>query len=181
MGNLNFRCSCIYNVYENYRLAKNFDTTPMFGFIGMTVKAKVVEVYDGDTITIVFLYRGIIIKHRLRTEGYDSPELRPLRTIDHRDLHIECGQKARDYLSQLVLGKIVKIIFNDKNTDKYGRLLGTIYLRDNNSSGLSCFCSNDQSININQLMIDHGYGMPYNGGKKVEFTYQDLIRIKNAR
>jgi len=155
----------IYNSYETrFLLSRNFDDLPMFGFIGTTVNAKVVEVYDGDTITIVFYYKGIPIKHRLRTEGYDSPELKPLKTIYNRDLHVRCGYIAKEYMSKLILNKVVKVVFNDKHNDKYGRLLGTIY---------------DGNVNINQVMIDGGYGKTYDGGKKTEFSERDLLDIVN--
>ena len=56
-----------------------------FSFDGYKCKAKVVSVYDGDTFTACFKYRGQIIKYRFRTFGYDSPEMKPLKSKPNRE------------------------------------------------------------------------------------------------
>jgi endonuclease YncB( thermonuclease family) len=153
MGNC---CKKGYN--EDRILSQDMSELPMFGFNGLKVKAKVLEVYDGDTITIVFIHSGILIKYRMRMEGYDSPELKPNLKCDNRDLHIKCGNLAKSKLEDLILDRLVYIKFSNKN-DKYGRLLGIVYFN---------------TININQVMINEGYGKSYNGGKKEEFSYTEL-------
>ena len=49
---------CMYifcnSMYENIELQKKDNNTPLFSLNGKTFTAKVVDVYDGDTITVVF-------------------------------------------------------------------------------------------------------------------------------
>ena len=116
-------------------------------------RCKVVDVYDGDTVTIVLFNKLGFEKHKLRMYGYDSPEMKPKRDLPNRDDEIQKAKEAKQYLSDLVLNKIVK--FESMGYDKYGRLLGKLYILN--------YCSEQE---INQLMIDLGHGYPYFGGTK---------------
>jgi endonuclease YncB( thermonuclease family) len=114
---------------------------------------KVVDVYDGDTVTIILYNKFGYEKHKLRMYGYDSPELRPSRDLPNRLEEIIKAKKAKMFLSDLVLNKIVK--FESMGYDKYGRLLGKLYIIN--------YCAEED---INQLMIDSGHGYKYYGGTK---------------
>ena len=118
-------------------------------FADETIKCKVVDVYDGDTITIIFRNHCFLEKYKLRLYGIDTPELKPLKDIENRDIIIENAKKARDALKNKILNKIVKITFMKE--EKYGRLLGTIYYNKEN---------------INDWMIKNNFGKSYFGGKK---------------
>ncbi len=142
----------------------DFDSVAYFSFAGLQSDAKVVNVYDGDTLTIGFYYNNAPIKLKLRMEGYDSPEIKPLKSIPDHDLHKSCGLYAKTRLESLVYGKIVRVHVNDGKNDKYGRLLGKIYLH----SG-EC---------VNDIMMSEGYGKPYNGGTKAIYTSDDLKKIE---
>ena len=122
-----------------------------FDYSGLKVKAKVVDVYDGDTITIVFRYRGELQQHNCRMIGYNSPELRPSRKMVNREREIEAAKKARAKLKELVgfkegSKKLVDVCLN--KFDSFGRILVDVYVNESY---------------INELMIVHGYGVPYNG------------------
>ena len=123
--------------------------TPFFSFEGMTVSARVVDVYDGDTCTLLFKYNDKYYKFKLRMYGYDTPELKPRKTTPNRDMIIMKARVARDALKNAVQNRIVRAEFTGK--DKYGRLLGTLYYKD---------------CNINKWMVTSGQGIPYFGGKK---------------
>lgn len=110
---------------------------------------KVVDVYDGDTVTITFLNNCSIQKHKLRMYGYDSPEMKPRKNIDNRDSIINNAKNAKHFIENLILNQIC--IFESYGFDKYGRLLGILYLNN---------------LNINELMIENGHGYPYFGGTK---------------
>jgi endonuclease YncB( thermonuclease family) len=110
--------------------------------------ARVVEVYDGDTIKVLLNFRGNIDKWIIRMNGYDSPEMKPLRNKFDREKEIELAIIARDKLIEKTRGIIyIKIV----GFDKYGRLLSEVY---------------NEGCHINKWMIDNGYGYSYNGGKK---------------
>lgn len=116
-------------------------------------RAKVVSVYDGDTITIILFNKCGFEKHKVRMYGYDSPELKPRLNIKNRKKIIDKAYEARNFLEKLLLNNIVD--FESFGYDKYGRLLGNIYLTH--------FCS---KINVNKMMIEMGHGVEYYGGTK---------------
>ena len=102
--------------------------------------AKVVKVYDGDTITIdIDLGFGIVMKNqKVRLYGINTPEIRG----DER----EQGLISRDYLRDKILDKEIIIQTVKDKTGKYGRWLGIIYI---------------DNININELLITEGYAEEY--------------------
>lgn len=121
------------------------------------IRARVVDVYDGDTITVVFFIGKNPIKIKIRLLGIDTPELRS-KSKNEKTAAI----KSRDYLKSLVLNKIVNLEITD--WDKYGgRVLGNIYMND--------------STCINTIMIDMGYGKSYTGAKKSKWTRSELKNI----
>lgn len=108
-------------------------------------KAKVIDVYDGDTCTIVLdLGLNISKKEKVRLYGIDTPELRS-KSIVEKDY----AKMARDYLRELILGKEVTV--RTHKTGKYGRYLVDIYL---------------DSTHINNLLIQKRLAREYFGGKK---------------
>jgi endonuclease YncB( thermonuclease family) len=134
------------------RLRKSFQP---FDLRERTITAKVLSVYDGDTITIGFKFRGNYWKSSLRIYGIDTPELKPRRQGRTEESIIqekEAAEKARDYLSGRILGKLITVKFNKLN-DKYGRLLGEVFLGREN---------------LVETMIGLGMGYEYGGGKKRE-------------
>ena len=102
---------------------------------------KIVDVYDGDTITVICFVNKCPVRWRCRLQGYDAPEMRS-----------EEKQKAistRNFLKE-ILPK--KIFYGQCNgLDKYGRLLLQIKVNH---------------IDISQIMIQNGHAYPYTGGKK---------------
>lgn len=116
-------------------------------------RAKVVSVYDGDTITIILFNKCGFEKHKVRMYGYNSPELKPRLNIKNRKKIIDKAYEAKKFLENLLLNNIVD--FESFGYDKYGRLLGNIYLTH--------FCN---KINVNKMMIEMGHGVEYYGGKK---------------
>jgi len=76
------------------------------------VRGRVVKVADGDTLTILDAANA---QHKIRLYGIDAPESRQA-----------FGQKSKQHLSSLVFGKDVRVTYRSR--DKYGRILGTIYV-----------------------------------------------------
>jgi endonuclease YncB( thermonuclease family) len=115
-----------------------------FSLQGLEFDARVVSVYDGDTITVIFKMNPYseYYKWNCRLIGIDTPEL---KTGNHK----EEGIRARDFLREKILDKVVRIKCGD--FDKYGRLLVQVF-QDN--------------VDINALMIDSGNAKAYFGGKK---------------
>lgn len=160
----------IYNEGHDSELRNNkFLDLDMFTFDGKVIKARVVEVYDGDTITIVFYYNGEAQKHRLRMYGYDAPEMRPPKVMSNRDLHIAAAKHVREQLENKIYDKIVYIKMMKE--EKYGRLMGTVYVSE----------TLDEKTNVNKWIIDKGLGKKYEGGKKEQFDNYELIKILDTK
>ena len=53
---------------------------PLFSLEGQEIKAKVVSVYDGDTVKCVFPKKDV--KWNCRLSGVDTPELRTRNKIE---------------------------------------------------------------------------------------------------
>ncbi len=143
MGNC-FCTSCILQFKSN--------KLPLYKLSG-SFKAKVVDVYDGDTITVVLINKCGFEKHKLRLYGIDTPEMKPSRNDPNRNEIKEKAILAKNKLIELILNKIV--LLDLIGYDKYGRLLGTIFLKN--------YCS---KVNINKYMIDNNYAKEYYGGTK---------------
>tara|TARA_B100000963_G_scaffold352165_1_gene364915 strand:- start:4209 stop:4535 length:327 start_codon:yes stop_codon:yes gene_type:complete len=88
-------------------------------------RAKVVKVYDGDTITaLIDLGFGVTFKEKIRLYGINTPEIRGKERPD--------GLISRDRLRDRILDKDVIIkTFKDKK-GKYGRYIAEIYLEEEN-------------------------------------------------
>lgn len=118
---------------------------PWFNLDGQEFKCKVIDVYDGDTVTIMFLFEGKPYKTKCRLLGIDTAEIRR----SENDLEKEFALKTRDHMRDLVLNKI-KYVKCGPN-DKFGRLLVTIY------------DDNDSSCSINDQLVESGYAYKYDG------------------
>lgn len=149
----------------------NFDNLCVFTFNGTITKAKVVDVYDGDTVTIVFYHHDVPVKYHFRMLGYDSPEMKPKKTAPHRELEIQAGQVAKQQMIILTQNKLVWVRFTKE--EKYGRLMGELFDIDVNSPDHFQGTEN----NINEYMIKNGFGKPYHGAKKESFTEKELHAI----
>ena len=111
-------------------------------------QAYVSKVYDGDTITCdVDCGFGVHLKdQKIRLHGINAPEMRgPER--------LKGGTDARDALANRVLNKnIILKTLKDKR-GKYGRILGIVYLNDEN---------------INEWLLANGYANVYKCGKMID-------------
>ena len=145
-----------------------------FDLNGITGNFYVESVYDGDTITILIpinthIYNMIssnqidessdsnssnityLHKVRLRLLGIDTPEMKPSKDLPNRQEHIEKAKAAKEFLSGLVLNKIIRVEF--LSNDKYGRPLCKIY-------------SDSHTQSLNDLMVTKGFAKKYDGGTK---------------
>jgi endonuclease YncB( thermonuclease family) len=161
-------------------LRNSDNSIPFFSLNGLRTVGKIVDVYDGDTCTINILIPNIIKtkilgftktktiytiqKYKCRMNGYDSSEMKPLKTDPNRDIIKKKAVEDRNYFCNLVG-------FNDENLnqntvdieclefDKYGRLLINIFNTDNKK--------------INDLMIESNHGYVYTGGTKQKIDYNE--------
>ena len=126
-------------------LIKYEDTVP---FVFPITSGQVVKVYDGDTITIASKMpydNSPMYRFSVRLNGIDTPEIKG-KTDDEKSMALE----VRNKLSDLIMNK--RVFLKNVSTEKYGRILADVYL--------------DDTIHINQWLIDNRYAVKYDGGTK---------------
>ena len=123
---------------------------------------EVTKVIDGDTIDVVIdLGFSIMYKSRVRLAGIDTPES---RTTDKYEKAL--GLEAKKYLADRIKEAKNIVIRTEKmdSSEKYGRILGWIYVDDN-------------TVSLNDMMINDGYAWGYLGDTKVK----DFDALAKAR
>jgi len=137
----------VYNV-NNVLFLQNITYKDTIPFIPQIRFAKVIKVYDGDTITVAAKLPfdfSPIYRFTVRLAGIDSPEIKGATPKE-----CKLAITARDALYNLIFGQIIELKNHGK--EKYGRLLADIYYKN---------------VHINQWMLDHKYAIKYAGGKKI--------------
>jgi micrococcal nuclease len=128
---------------------------------------QVTKVVDGDTIDVdIDLGFSISYSQRLRLAGIDTPES---RTADKFEKTL--GLESKDYLKYKLKDAKEVVVKTEKpdSSEKYGRILGWIYVDGNTKS-------------INEQMIEDGYAWGYMGETKVkDFAALAEKRKKSAK
>ena len=104
---------------------------------------KIKRIIDGDTIDIdIDLGFNLTISHRVRLKGINAAETRT------KDLKEKAeGIKARLWLEK-ELSRSNEWIIETHKEDKYGRILGTLYLVGD-------------PVTVNERMLNEGIAEPY--------------------
>lgn len=139
-------------------------------------KGLVLDVYDGDTITVLRdLGHNIHFQTRFRIIGIDTPE--------RRGVEKPWGLISREHIVQLIAqttewrvfktpwgeNKFPVLIMRSVKPDKYGgRWLGEIWRPDDKQQ-------------INLQMVEDGFARLYDGGKKSAYPVSELaVQPKDA-
>lgn len=110
-------------------------------------KIELLRVVDGDTVDVrIDLGFNVWHKCRVRLVGINAPES---RTRDKEEK--KRGLAAKQWLIDTLESAQVDLEMKSYGSGKYGRVLGEIYIND---------------VNINQLMVDEGHAVKYDGGKR---------------
>ena len=126
------------------------------------------RVLDGDTIDVTIdLGFDLYKKERVRIAGVDTPEKRT-RNLEEKELGIDATEWLKAKLEGTLAGDDELSIRTELvgGVGKYGRLLGWLYI-------------GDESVSLNEQMIEQGYAWPYDGGTKQK-NFEDLREIRRA-
>ena len=126
-------------------------------FIPNIEYAKVIKVYDGDTITIAAKIHFLDCQYyrfSVRLAHIDSPELKT-KNIDEKNYAL----KAKTELENVILNKMVNIKI--LKSDKYGRLLAEV-IYDNKS--------------INNWLLSNHLAVNYNGKTKKTVDWEEYAK-----
>jgi micrococcal nuclease len=124
---------------------------------------KVNKVVDGDTIDVdIDLGFDISFSSRVRLAGIDTPESRTT-DLKEKALGVEVKEKIK---KEIAAAKDI-VIKTEKpdSSEKYGRILGWLFLDGN-------------TVSLNQQLIDQGYAWTYGGGTKIKDFDQLVSRRK---
>ena len=104
-----------------------------------------------------------------RLSGVDTPEIRTRNNIEK-----QFGYDVRNNLREKILNKMV--IIECGEFDKYGRLLGKIFLQEENNNQIG----GGKNLSINDWLIENKYAFPYHGGKKQDWGKYLLQQHQNG-
>ena len=126
------------------------------------------RVVDGDTIDVTIdLGFELYKKERVRVAGIDTPEKRT-RDLEEKELGIDATNYLKKKLEDTIAGDEELTIRTELKggMGKYGRLLGWLYI-------------GEDSVSINEVMINEGYAWAYDGGTKQK-NFEELREIRRS-
>lgn len=137
---------------EKKELMASSRETPLLSLNGKHYHAKVVYIYDGDTMHVVFKEFGQLFRWNCRIMNVDTPEI---RTKNFKEK--ELGYTVRNRLREMFQDKIVVIETYD--FDKYGRLLIDVLFHENDDT-------TSPLIKLSDWLIQNNFAYKYGGGTK---------------
>ena len=126
------------------------------------------RVVDGDTIDVTIdLGFDLYKKERVRVAGIDTPEKRT-RDLEEKALGIDATNYLKKKLEDTIAGDEELTIRTELKggMGKYGRLLGWLYI-------------GEDSVSINETMINEGYAWSSDGGTKQK-NFEELREIRRS-
>ena len=129
---------------------------------------KINRVVDGDTIDVTIdLGFDLHKKERVRVAGVDTPEKRT-KNLEEKALGIDATNWLKDKHTETIKGDEELVIRTELKggVGKYGRLLGWLYVGDDDFS-------------LNEQMITEGYAWAYDGGTKQK-NFEDLRAVRRS-
>jgi endonuclease YncB( thermonuclease family) len=129
---------------------------------------EVVKIIDGDTADFILdLGFDLYKKERVRIAGVDTPEKRT-KNLEEKALGIDATNWLKEKLESTIAGDDELSVRTELvgGVGKYGRLLGWLYI-------------GDESVSLNEQMINEGYALPYAGGTK-DMNLELLREIRRA-
>ena len=153
----------------------NFDTTTTFSLKGTECYARVVNIHDGDTITVIIplFDTNKFYKFSVRLSGIDTCEISST-TEENKILAINAKNKLIELVTSNNNTDIIKLYLQNNialvylkclDFDKYGRLLATIYKNKNDE------------ISFSDILIKEKLGYCYTGKKKLtELEQVELLK-----
>ena len=118
------------------------------------------KITDGDTF---WIYNGTEKGEKIRLIGVDAPESR--KTFKKEVGYY--GNEAKEYLTNLLKGKRVKLEYDVTRSDQYGRTLAYVYLEDGTF--------------VNAELVKNGYAMVMTVPPNVKFADEFVKLQQEAR
>jgi endonuclease YncB( thermonuclease family) len=145
------------------------DSIKNFTLSGLKAKSRLIDVYDGDTVTCIFpIFGENYFKFNLRLMHIDTPEMKgdnpfvkqKALQARHRILSYCCSNYnlpencSRNQIQEYLKNNEENIMIECYDFDKYGRILADIYRID------------DHSVSVSELLLNEKLAVRYEGGTK---------------
>lgn len=162
----------------------NYSNTPYFTLNNTCTYARLVDIHDGDTITVIIFIFNNPFKFHLRLAGIDTCEI----NNKHSELRLKAMQ-ARNRVLQLATNNTISTYTNKKDIiqeldnqvyllwiecldfDKFGRVLANVYT------------SQDKKTCLSTTLLNEHLAYPYQGKTKLsqeeQLEYLNDTSIKN--
>jgi endonuclease YncB( thermonuclease family) len=134
-----------------------YEDVDFFHLNGYECMAKVVKIYDADTVHCIFFINGKAFKFKVRLARIDTAEKDSKDPAEHL-----WATKAINRLEDLLNNNNL-IWLKCHKWDKYGRLLGEIYQYTDNTA------TKKNPTSINQILLNEGLAYEYHGAERREF------------
>jgi endonuclease YncB( thermonuclease family) len=147
---------------------------PLFSLQGVKTQARVVSIYDADTMTIVMPFAGKFCKFNLRLYGIDTPEMKSKNT-EVRDKAIKAKERvirlitdgkttatSRKDLQMYLSSNITLVYIECFDQDKWGRTLAKVYIREGDAKSIS------------DVLLEEKLAYPYFGETKLTEAQQNV-------
>ena len=118
------------------------------------------KISDGDTF---WIYNGTSEGEKIRLIGVDAPESKSV----FKKKKGYFGKEAKEYLTNLLKGKHVKLEYDVDHIDQYGRTLAYVYLEDGTF--------------VNADLMKNGYAMVMTIPPNVKFADEFVKLQQEAR
>lgn len=155
----------------------NFDNTNEFTLNGTSLKGRLVDIIDGDSLIIILPLFGSYYKYNVRIMGIDTCEIKSKNEANKRlALEARCEllrlvTNDWSYISSIPKNDIRKIVDTSLiivdlqcyDFDKYGRLLADIYFND---------------ISLSKHLLDKKLAYAYTGHTKLSEEEQVNVLAK---
>lgn len=148
-----------------------YENTPYFSLNNQNFFARLVNVHDGDTVTVIIEYPiNTFFKYNVRLDGIDTSEMtshdqnQKEKAIIARNFVIKMATQieldthskyTRNGIIKLLNQKVYLVYIKCKTMDKYGRVLAELYSTD------------DLERSINQKILNLDMAYEYHGGTKL--------------
>lgn len=157
MGNSNSNPNSKKNIQSLQKI--NVENATDVPYKNKLIKAKIIDIHDGDTIKVIILLGHEPFKFSIRVNGIDAPEVSRCENWEK-----EAGLKVRDYVRSIIKGEIITIKLT--SLDKYGgRYIGDVYLTKN--------------LTLSEHLLKEELVKPYDGGTKNKYNRNECNVVVN--
>lgn len=149
--------------------------TPVLSLHGVHTWARVVSVYDADTMTVVLPVFGSVFRVNVRLQGIDCCEIKS-KQKENKERAVRARNRVLQYVgalldqpsaldSALSRGQIITLLetrvclvwLECGDMDKYGRVLANVYASP----------AADQTASFSERLIAEHFAYRYDGGTKM--------------